>query len=188
MSDHLDIGLHRLEQAFRKQPPEKLALFADVLRKRRISEKEMGDAVVGCIETCKFFPSLREILNLARPQGINLPPREQHPVWDSPRETPMERARAARSKLAEIIDIYRKQNRTLSTISAVERDLAKLDREIAEREQLANETIQMSETEAAAYGVRFWGGEKHMPYVLALLDAGDHERNLRGPEQWDGSI
>lgn len=187
MTDYIRAGLHRIEAMTRKQSAETINGYEEYLRSRNVTESEMAEAVLLVIDNHDRWPSVKQIMGFVR--GIReRHASDDHPVWDQPRETPIERARIERAKLAGILDVYRRQKRPLSTLDALERDLAKLDREIALHEQLAQETIQMSETEAAAYGVRFWGGEKHMPNILKILDAGDEDRNLRGPEQWDGSL
>jgi hypothetical protein len=188
MSDHIDIGLHRLEIAFKVQDREKIALFADILRRKHINDNEMGEAVVGCIEFSKFFPSVKEILSKARPNGQGLPPSDAHPIWNKPEPTHMEKCRAQRDNLAACLDVYRRQNRQPQTIAAVERDIAKLDREIEARERLAIETAGMGPEDAANYAIEFWGGARHLPNVMRMLAAKGDDRNLRGPELWQGEL
>lgn len=76
MSDHIDEGLTRLQQSFRKQPDERMTLYAQVLRRHRLTESEMSDAVVQAFEHCEFFPSVKKLLEYARPAGVNLPRRD----------------------------------------------------------------------------------------------------------------
>lgn len=68
--------LHRLELAFKAQPPDRLRIFAERLAQKGISGAQMGDAVIACIDSCKGFPSLKEIVAAARPEGVNQPQRD----------------------------------------------------------------------------------------------------------------
>lgn len=67
------VALHQLEIAFRRMPPDKIALYADVLEKKQITETELQRGILGCVESYEHFPSLSQILLQARPVTINAP-------------------------------------------------------------------------------------------------------------------
>lgn len=184
--DHIDRGLNALETTFQKQSPGKLAVYAQVLRRKRISETEMADAVSACIEDCERFPSVKTLLAHARTAGANHP--AASPIWDKPKASPLEEARQRRAVLLGTLSAYERMGRPAFTIAAVERDIAYLDGQITDRERLAMETLGMAENEAGAYLVEAHGGARYFPNALAALRAGPEERRLRGPETWTGQV
>lgn len=184
------VYLNRIEDATHSAPTGKLALFVDALFAERISGGEMADGLRGCLRgwTGMGFPPLARIIAWARPQAVNQPRSDAHPVWDPPKVSPVQKALDARAALRKCLDVYRRQNRPVHTLAALERDIAKLDLEIQNRETLARETEGMSDEDAAAYGIEFWGGAKHMPNILVMLRARDGDRNMRGAELWQGQL
>lgn len=75
--------LHKLEVAFKPMRPDRMALYADVIEKNNLSERELRDGVIACIETLEYFPAIAQILARARPVCTGQPPSTEQDSKDA---------------------------------------------------------------------------------------------------------
>lgn len=65
--------MHPLEIAFKAIPPERVALYADILVRKNVTTGQLADAVTKAIERCDHFPSISALLKFAQEGHENAP-------------------------------------------------------------------------------------------------------------------
>lgn len=176
MTAHIIAGLHRLETFFGAIQPDRLAGFVEFLSAKRLTEDEMANAVLDCIERRDSFPSAARILRSARPPGENLP-QALHPIWQSG-PTQLDRDVEDHGRLQALIaDRERRALPNEDTLRAMRNDRDRLEERIARRHQLASEQSHMLADDAAIHAIKFWGAERHLPTVLRALSTPPDVRN-----------